>query len=73
MNSNPPQSPSRTFPVVVIATGLIIVLGSIFADDLGLSWGGEGFGWKQLIATIVGLVIIAAGAGLWQRQSATTN
>jgi hypothetical protein len=62
---NTPQS-TRTgsrAPLIVIAFGLTAMLVSIFADSIGLSGGGDGFGWKQLLAMIVGLVIVVAGIG----------
>jgi len=55
-------------PIIVMVIGLLLVLGSIFADSIGLSGGGDGYGWKQLIATIVGLVILLSGAGMWMRR-----
>ena len=54
-------------PLVVIVFGLILIVGSIFADTLGITWGGDGYGWKQLLATIAGLAISAAGVGWWMR------
>ena len=54
----------RLVAMALIAAGTLLVLGAIFADPLGISGGGEGFGWKQLIATIVGLVLASLGAGL---------
>ena len=57
------QHPSpRPGPIAVIALGALVVLGAVLADTLGLSGGGDGFGWKQLIAVIVGLMIALAGA-----------
>ena len=50
--------------MALIGVGLLLVLGALFADPLGISGGGEGFGWKQLIATIFGLVLAVLGAGL---------
>jgi hypothetical protein len=54
----------RVVAVVLIAAGAVRVLGGLFADPLGISGGGEGFGWKQLIATIAGLVLAILGTGL---------
>ena len=54
----------RLVAVALIGVGLVLVLGAVFADPLGISGGGEGYGWKQLIATIVGLVLAILGAGL---------
>lgn len=52
----------RPWPIVVIAVGTLVVLGALLADALGISGGGDGFGWKQLIAVIVGLMIALSGA-----------
>jgi hypothetical protein len=51
----------------LLVIGTLLVIGSIFADSLGFSWGGHGYGWKQLLATIFGLVIALAGIGLLTR------
>ena len=57
----------RWVPIAMIAIGLLLVVGSIFADSLGFTWGGEGYGWKQMLATIAGLVIALGGVGLLTR------
>jgi hypothetical protein len=64
MSSQSPFAPSssgRIAPLVIIALGALLMVGAVFADPLGLSGGGDGFGWKQLIAAIVGLVILLSG------------
>lgn len=61
------QSGYRWVQWLLIAVGVALVVGSIFADSLGFTWGGDGYGWKQLLATIVGLVIALAGVGLLTR------
>jgi len=70
VSSSKSQSTSIVFPVVVVLAGAAIVLGALFADSIGVSGGGDGLGWKQLIAMIVGLVILISGAGLWLRRKA---
>jgi len=47
--------------VILIALGALVFTLSVFADALGISGGGEGFGWKQLIGAIAGLVVLLAG------------
>lgn len=47
--------------------GVGIVGVSVFADSLGVSGGGEGFGWKQLIGAIFGGVIALLGVGAFFR------
>ena len=68
MESQPTrQTGYRWLPITLIVIGALLVVGSIFADSLGFTWGGEGYGWKQMLATITGLVIALAGVGLLTR------
>ncbi len=61
--------PTRTWlALAFIAIGLVLVLGSIFADALGVTWGGDGYGWKQLLATIAGLIVGLTGVAIWMRS-----
>lgn len=66
-SASPTPSPSRYGSLVVIAIGAVIMVCSVFADSLGLSGGGTGFGWKQLIAAIAGLVILLSGIAWFLR------
>ncbi len=59
---------SRLLASAGILLGLGLVLGAVFADSLGLSGGGEGVGWKQLIAAITGLIIAFGSIGVLIRQ-----
>ena len=52
---------ARILALVVILIGAVTMVVAVFADDLGISGGGEGFGWKQLIGAIAGLVILLGG------------
>lgn len=70
MSTQSPSAPSsnaRIFSLLLIAAGALIMVGAVFADALGLSGGGDGFGWKQLIAAIVGLVLLLSGAAWFLR------
>lgn len=62
-----PSSQPRLGALVLIAIGALLMVGAVFADPLGLSGGGDGFGWKQLIAAIVGLVILLGGVAWFLR------
>lgn len=67
-SQSPLLSPtSRVGSLAVIAIGALLMVGAVFADALGLSGGGNGFGWKQLIAAIVGLVILLSGVAWFLR------
>ena len=46
---------------------LLAHLGVPRVKAIGLSGGGDGFGWKQLIAAIVGLVILLSGVAWFLR------
>lgn len=58
---------ARAVAIALIAIGVVLAIGSLFADDLNLTRGGEGLGWLQLIGVIVGLTVLLLGlAWLWQ-------
>jgi hypothetical protein len=58
---HPTAPATRIVAALLMGGGAIVMIGAVFADQLGISGGGEGFGWKQLIAAIVGLVILLIG------------
>ena len=49
-----------------------MTVGSLFADQLNLTGGGVGLGWKQLIGVVVGLVLALLG-GAWLVQPPTSR
>jgi hypothetical protein len=51
----------RTLAVVLIVLGVVLALVSLAADVLGIG-NGTGFGWKQILGTIVGVLLVVAGA-----------
>jgi hypothetical protein len=57
----------RAIAIVMLVLGALLTLGSLFADQLNLTGGGVGLGWKQLIGAIVGLVLALLG-GAWLLQ-----
>ena len=67
------QSFGHRVPQGLVVLGALLALGAIFADEIGFSGGGDGFGWKQLIATIVGLIIALFGISLWYRPRSQTS
>ncbi len=71
-----PQSAShltlRILASILLIVGILVTIGSIFADQLNLTGGGVGLGWKQLIGAIVGLVLALLG-GAWLIQPPTAR
>ena len=63
------QTVGQWLPQALVGLGALLAIGAIFADDIGFSGGGDGFGWKQLIATIVGIIIALVGISLWFRPA----
>ena len=53
----------RPLALTLVVLGAVLIIVSLFADPLGVSGGGEGFGFKQLIAVIAGLVMVFGGVG----------
>lgn len=62
----------RILAAVMLVVGTLLTLASLFADQLNLTGGGVGLGWKQLIAAIVGLVLALLG-GAWLVQPPTSR
>jgi hypothetical protein len=67
--SNPTM---RIVAGVLFVIGALLTIGSIFADQLNLTGGGVGLGWKQLIGAIIGLVLALLG-GAWLIQPPTSR
>lgn len=70
MSSQSPIAPpttNRLAALALIAVGALIMVGAVFADPIGISGGGDGFGWKQLIAAIVGLILLLSGVAWFLR------
>lgn len=64
-----PQITSRIIGLIAFAGGLLTAAISLFADSIGVSGGGEGLGWKQLIGAIFGGAIALLGLGTLFRSS----
>ncbi|MBA3642994.1 MAG: hypothetical protein H0W59_02865 [Chloroflexia bacterium] len=75
MRSRPVSPAVRAIAALLLLIGVILIVGSMFADQLDLSSiggdRGEGFGWSQLLALIVGLILLLVGGSwLWQPPTA---
>ncbi len=66
-------STSRFLSVAAIILGILLAVTSLLADEIGVSGGGEGIGWKQLIGAIAGMVIAFAGVAMLLRPGNTSG
>ena len=62
----------RIMAAVMLVIGALLTVGSLFADQLNLTGGGVGLGWKQLIGVVIGLVLALLG-GAWLVQPPTSR
>lgn len=52
---------SRIVAFAAIVLGSALAVGALLADVIGIGGGGEGIGWKQLIAAIAGVMTALSG------------
>jgi hypothetical protein len=57
----------RVVGAVVFVVGVLILLVSALADVLGLGASAAVFGYRQIVGSLVGAVIVVAGAALYWR------
>jgi hypothetical protein len=62
----------RILAGLLLVIGVALTVGSLFADQLNLTGGGVGLGWKQLIGVVIGLVLTLLG-GAWLIQPPTSR
>lgn len=55
------------FAYAVLIIGILVLIASLFADPLALGRPGTGFGWKQMLGTVIGLAITYGGYRLVRR------
>ena len=61
-----------TASIAVIALGALILLASLTADMIGLG-NHVGFGPKQAIGTIIGIIVIAMGVDFFKSSSTRSS
>jgi hypothetical protein len=59
---------ARSRSVALVVMGVALASLSVLADVIGVGTG-PGFGWKQIVGTVLGIVI--AGVGVWGIRSAS--
>ena len=57
----------KTVSIVVVALGALVLLASLTADMTGLGDAGR-FGSKQMMGTVVGIVVLGIGAYLYKKS-----
>lgn len=59
----------KTLGILLIVLGLLLAVVSLTADAIGLG-GVSGFGWKQIVGTLVGVLLVAGGVlwGWWRKN-----
>jgi hypothetical protein len=56
----------RQVSLILLVLGIVILLVAVTADLTGLG-GQTGFGWKQITATVLGIVVAIAGGILYKK------
>jgi hypothetical protein len=51
----------KTIGIVLIAIGLVVLVVSLAADALGIGADSAAFGYRQIIGSIVGVIVAAFG------------
>ena len=58
---------------ILIAVGILALLVSLGADVIGLGADPLNFGWKQILGSVVGVVVIVAGVFLFRSIKSSTS
>ncbi len=61
------MSQARILAIAFIVVGALLALVSVFADAIGFGAPGSTFGWKQLLGTVLGAIILIAGVILMRQ------
>ena len=58
---------TKTIGIASLVVGVILVIGALAADVIGIG-GAAGFGYKQIIGAVVGVVVAVVGFVLYSRK-----
>ena len=58
---------TKTIGIASLVVGVILVIGALAADVIGIG-GAAGFGYKQIIGAVVGVVVAVIGFVLYSRK-----
>ena len=58
---------TKTIGIASLVVGVILVIGALVADAIGIG-GAAGFGYKQIIGAVVGVIVAVVGFVLYSRK-----
>ena len=58
---------NKTIGIVLLVVGVLLLIGSVAADAIGIG-GAAGFGYKQIIGAVVGVIVAVVGFVLYSRK-----
>jgi len=61
----------RVISIISIVVGCVLIFVSLGADILNIGGDPNAFGWKQIVGTVVGLIILLLG--VWLRRKNSEN
>ena len=61
------MSNKKTIGITLLAIGVVLLIGSLAADVIGVG-GAAGFGYKQIIGAVVGVIAAVVGFVLYSRK-----
>ena len=67
------MGPKKIVGIICLIVGIIVLILSLIADPVGIG-GAVGFGWKQIVGAIVGIIFGIVGLILsFRKQTSATN
>ena len=57
----------KTIGIALLAVGVVLLIGSLAADPIGIG-GASGFGYKQIIGAVVGVIAAVVGFVLYSKK-----
>jgi len=61
------MSNKKTIGIALLVVGVVLLIGSLAADMIGIG-GAAGFGYKQIIGAVAGVVIAVVGFVLYSKK-----
>ena len=61
------MSNNKIIGIALLAVGAVLLMGSLIADPIGIG-GATGFGYKQIIGAVAGVIVAVVGFVLYSRK-----